>query len=51
MSIFKVDAGVGDPDGSDLAPIRPVVDTGAAHSMLPESLLTQLSIGPRRRLP
>ena len=29
MSIFKVDAGVGNPDGSDLAPIRPVVDTGA----------------------
>ena len=51
MSIFKVDAGVGHPDGGDLAPIRPVVDTGAAHSMLPESLLTQLSIAPRRQLP
>ena len=51
MSIFKVDVGVGHPDGGDLAPVRPLVDTGAAHSMLPESLLTQLSIEPRRRLP
>ena len=51
MSIFKVDASVGHPDGGDLAPIRPVVDTGAAHSMLPESLLSQLSIEPRRQLP
>ena len=37
MSMFKVSIGVGHPDGGDLAPVHPVVDTGAAHSMLPAS--------------
>ena len=50
MSMFKVDIGVGNVDGGDLAPVRPIVDTGAAHSMLPESLLTRLGIAPRRQL-
>ena len=50
MSMFKVDIGVGNVDGGDLAPVRPVVDTGAAHAMLPESLLTRLGITPRRQL-
>ena len=50
MSMFKVDIGVGNLDGGDLAPVRPVVDTGAAHSMLPESLLTRLGILSRRQL-
>ena len=40
MSMFKVSIGVGHPDGGDLAPVHPVVDTGAAHSMLPESLMS-----------
>ena len=46
MLMFKVDVRVGNPDGGDLAPVQPVVDTGAAHSMLPESLMTQLRILP-----
>ena len=50
MSMFTVSIGVGNLDGGDLAPVRAVVDTGAAHSMLPESLLTQLRIEPRQRL-
>ena len=50
MSMFKVDVGVGNLDGGDLAPVQPVVDTGAAHSMLPESLMTQLRIEPREHL-
>ncbi|MDE2785853.1 MAG: retropepsin-like aspartic protease [Chloroflexota bacterium] len=50
MSMFKVDVGVGNMEGGDLAPVRPMVDTGAAHSMLPESLLTRLGIAPRREL-
>ena len=50
MSMFKVNVGVGNVAGGDLAPVRPVVDTGAAHSMLPESLLTRLGILPRREL-
>ena len=50
MSMFKVSAGVGHLDGGDLAPVSPVVDTGAAHSMLPESLMTRLRIAPRQQL-
>ena len=50
MSMFKVDVGVGNLDGGDLAPVQPVVDTGAAHSMLPESLMTQLRIEPQQQL-
>ena len=50
MSMFKVAAGVGHLDGGDLAPVSPVVDTGAAHSMLPESLMTRLRIAPRQQL-
>ena len=50
MSMFEVNIGVGNLDGGDLAPARPTVDTGAAHSMLPESLLTRLGIAPRREL-
>ena len=47
MSMFKVDMGVGHLDGGDLAPVRSIVDTGAAHSMLPASLMAQLRIEPR----
>ena len=50
MSMFKVDVGVGNLDGGDLARVQPMVDTGAAHSMLPESLMMQLRIEPRERL-
>ena len=48
--MFKVDVGVGNLDGGDLAPVQPVVDTGAAHSMLPESLMTELRIEPHQQL-
>ena len=50
MSMFKVSIGVGHPDGGDLSPVHPTVDTGAAHSMLPESLMIQLSIEPEQQL-
>lgn len=36
MSMFKVDIGVGNMEGGDPAPVRSIVDTRAAHSMLPE---------------
>jgi len=42
--------GVGHPDGGDLYPVDAVVDTGAAHSMLPVSLLTSLYIAPQEYL-
>ena len=50
MGIFTVAIGVGHPAGGDLMPIDAVVDTGAAHSMLPESLLDSLHVAPRRQL-
>ena len=50
MGIFTVAIGVGHPAGGDLAPVDAVVATGAAHSMLPESLLDGLHIAPRRQL-
>ena len=50
MSLFQVDVGVGNLEGGDLAPVRAVVDTGAAHSMLPASLMAQLRIQPDQEL-
>ena len=50
MEMFTVALGVGHPAGGDLAPVDAVVDTGAAHSMLPESLLDGLRVRPRRQL-
>lgn len=44
MSMFKVSVGVGHPDGGDMYPVDAVVDTGAVHSMLPASLLGDLSV-------
>lgn len=50
MGIFTVELGVGHPAGGDLAPVDAVVDTGAIHSMFPESLLDSLHVVPRRQL-
>ena len=50
MSLFTVQISVGHPDGGDLHPVDAVVDTGAAHSMLPASLLDRLNIGPLQQL-
>ena len=49
MGIFEVTVGVGHPGGGDLVPVSATVDTGAAHSMMPESLLRQLSMAPREQ--
>ncbi|MCY3693391.1 MAG: hypothetical protein OXI54_12255 [Chloroflexota bacterium] len=50
MSIFKVPISVGHPNGGDLYPLDAVVDTGAAHSMLPASLLADLSVPAEEEL-
>lgn len=49
MSLFSVIIGVGHPAGGDLDEVSAVVDTGAHHTMLPESLLTYLHIEPQVR--
>jgi predicted aspartyl protease len=47
MGAVYIDIGVGHPSGGDLTPVPDVlVDTGAANTMLPESLLTRLHIEP-----
>ncbi len=50
MGIFAVTIGLGHPRGDDLVPVSATVDTGAAHSMMPESLLLQLSMTPLERI-
>ena len=49
MSMFIVPISVGHPDGGDLYPVNAVVDTGAAHSMLPASLLAGLNVAPQEQ--
>ena len=47
MGVVYIDISVGHPSGGDLTPVQNVlVDTGAANTMLPESLLTRLHIEP-----
>ena len=46
MGMFYVTIGVGHPEGGDLTEVSAMVDTGATHTMLPESLLEQLHIQP-----
>ena len=50
MQRFTVAAAVGHPRGGELRAVRPVVDTGADHAMLPASLLAQLDLAPQERL-
>jgi predicted aspartyl protease len=50
MAMFRVELGVGHVDGGDLTTVTALVDASADHSMLPESLLSQLRITPRRQL-
>ena len=48
MGIFQVAIQVGNPEGGDPITVpEAVIDIGASHSMLPESLLTALHLEPR----
>ena len=49
MGAFTVTIGIGNPGGGDLVPVAAMVDTGAAHSMMPESLLSRLRLEPSER--
>ena len=48
--MFTVNMGVGNPDGGELIAVTAVVDTGADHSMMPQSLLAQLGIARSQEL-
>ena len=51
MGTFYINIQVGNPRGGDTVPVtRALVDTGASHSMLPESLLAGLHLEPRDRV-
>ena len=46
MGVFRVAIEVGNPQGGDMVGVAAIVDTGSVHTMLPESLLTQMRIEP-----
>ena len=46
MGIFYVDAEIGDPQGERYETVRALVDTGAAYTILPASLLDRLGVEP-----
>ena len=46
MGLLETTVGIGPLNGSDLVQVSAMVDTGAAHSMMPESLLAQLHLAP-----
>ena len=50
MPMFTIEMGLAHPDGGEPALVTAVVDTGADHSMMPQSLLERLGIAPRQRL-
>ena len=47
MGTFNVTIGVGHSDNDSLTEVSATVDTGATHTMLPSSLLTQLNVEVR----
>ena len=48
MGTFNVKVSVGHPAGGDMFPVSAMVDTGATHSMMPQSLMARLRITPLR---
>ena len=44
MGTFRVTVGIGHPDETSLLDVSAIVDTGATHSMIPESVLSELGI-------
>ena len=46
MGLFGVTVGVGRIGAAELTPVTALVDTGAAHSVMPESLLAKHGVAP-----
>ena len=46
MGMFEIQVGVGQLADGELIPVTAMVDTGAAHSLMPESLLRRLGLRP-----
>ena len=49
LGVFDGQLGVGGPGEGELTYVSATVDTGAVHSMLPESMLRRLNISPIER--
>ena len=49
MSSFEIEIGVAGGNGDNPVRLSALVDTGAAHSMLPASLLARLGVKPTRQ--
>ena len=50
MGTFQVSIAVGDPEGQQYESLEALVDTGAAYSTLPGSLLRRLGVPSGRRV-
>ena len=46
MGLFEVEVGLGRMGAAELTPVTALVDTGAAHSVMPDSILSHLDISP-----
>ncbi len=46
MGAFEVTVGIGRLGEGELTPVTAMVDTGAAHSVMPDSLLRRLGLRP-----
>jgi clan AA aspartic protease len=46
MGTFTVNVGIGRLGGGELTPLEAMVDTGAAHSVMPASLFARLHVEP-----
>ncbi len=51
MGIFYVEVQIGDPQGERFETVRVLVDSGATHTTLPESLLNRLGVVPETSRP
>ena len=50
MGTFNVQLEIGDPDGQRYETVEAMVDSGAAYTFMPPSLLTELGVQPNRSL-
>ena len=51
MGLFEVEVGLGRMGAAELTPVTALVDTGAAHSVMPDSMLSQHNISPQEYRP
>ena len=50
MGTFNVQLEIGDPEGERYETVEAMVDSGAAYTFMPQSLLRKLGVQPYRRM-